>query len=79
MRRTTIRVPIENVYIKEPFMLRLAKILGVGCVITLGYLIFMVVAIEFVVGCGERTYHADGTWRTNECVFIPYEPVEGRW
>lgn len=79
MRRTTIRVPIENVYVKEPFLQRFAKLAGVASLIVLGYLVFMVVAIEFVVGCGERTYFPDGTWKTNECVFIPYESVRGTW
>lgn len=79
MRRTTIRVPIENVYVKEPLVVRLLKLLGVGIAITVGYLMVMLVLIEFMAGCGERTYHADGTWETNECVFIPYEPVRGTW
>lgn len=35
--------------------------------------------VEWVVGCGEPIYHADGTFITGECVFIPHEPVTGAW
>jgi hypothetical protein len=31
--------------------------------------------LEFMVGCGETTYHADRTYTTNECLFIPYTPL----
>jgi hypothetical protein len=37
------------------------------------------VLIEWAVGCGEITYHADGTWVTNECVFIPHKQARGEW
>jgi hypothetical protein len=40
---------------------------------------FAVVIIEMAVGCGEPIYHADGTYVTGECVFIPYTPVSGKW
>ena len=39
------------------------------------YTMILLVVFEFMVGCGEKTYHADGTWTTNECLFIPYTPV----
>jgi hypothetical protein len=35
--------------------------------------------LEFVVGCGETTYHANHTYTTNECLFVPYTPTSGRW
>ena len=35
--------------------------------------------LEFSVGCGATTYHADHTYTTNECIFIPYTPTSGRW
>ena len=40
---------------------------------------FVVVLLEWSVGCGETTYYGDGTWRTNECVFINHEVKEGKW
>jgi len=40
---------------------------------------FAMVLIEWLVGCGEREYFADGTWRTIECVFQDNEIHEGRW
>lgn len=49
----------------------------------LGFIVFIAMislcALEFVIGCGETTYHADRTYTTNECLFIPYTPVDGRW
>ena len=41
--------------------------------------IISLMVLEFMVGCGETTYHADRTYTTNECLFIPYTPVDGRW
>ncbi len=40
---------------------------------------FAVMLMEFAVGCGEVTHFADGTWRTNECLFYPHDIQEGRW
>jgi len=42
-------------------------------------LLIMVVMLEWVVGCGEVTYLPDGTWHTNECLFIPHEQKTGTW
>ena len=41
--------------------------------------IMCLMAMEFVVGCGQVTYHANHTYTTNECLFIPYTPTTGRW
>lgn len=39
----------------------------------------VIVMLEWSVGCGEVTYYGDGTWRTNECVFIDNPIKEGKW
>jgi len=36
-------------------------------------------ALEWVIGCGEVTYFADGSWATNECVLLPSAEASGRW
>ena len=39
-------------------------------------------ALELIVGsvgCGEVTYHADGTWTTNESAFLPHKQARGEW
>jgi len=38
-----------------------------------------VLIVEWLSGCGEVEYFADGTWRTYDCVFVPYEVEEGIW
>ena len=42
-------------------------------------LLITVVMLEWIVGCGEVTYLPDGTWHTNECLFIPHEQKTGTW
>jgi len=37
------------------------------------------VLANWLIGCGEPQYHADGTYLTGECIGIPYEPKQGRW
>ena len=78
MRRTTIRVPAKP-YIPVPWHIRVLKALGYITAGIIMYAMILLVVFEFMVGCGERTYHADGTWITNECLFIPYTPVSGKW
>ena len=46
------------------------------CVISLT---ITIVLVEFLAQCGEKTYYEDGTWETNECVFIPYTTTTGTW
>ncbi len=41
--------------------------------------LFGVVVLEWLVGCGEVTYFADGTWRTNECLFQERPITTGTW
>ena len=78
MRRTTIRVPAVP-YVRKPLWERFLIAMGYLAIGTIGYAVFMLAIFEFMVGCGEKTYHMDGTWTTNECLFIPYEPVKGTW
>ena len=42
-------------------------------------LVVGIMIIEWLAGCGEATHFADGTWVTNECLFIPYETTSGNW
>ena len=65
--------------IRKSWVDTLMKVIGYGTCILLAYAVFTVAIVEFMVGCGERTYYPNGTWETNECVFIPYEPVKGEW
>ena len=53
-------------------------VLGVIMCALIG-MFFAGVLIEWLAGCGEREYFADGTWRTIECVFQDNEIYEGRW
>ncbi len=54
------------------------RYLGLLSFIVFSAMVFLMV-LEFVVGCGETTYYANGTYTTNECLFIPYTPTSGRW
>jgi len=42
-------------------------------------LVLVLLMIEFMVGCGEKTYHKDRTWETNACVFLPHKVKTGEW
>ena len=42
-------------------------------------LVVGIMIVEWLVGCGEPTYFADGTWTTNECLFVPYQITSGNW
>lgn len=56
-----------------------------GALITAGLatmgLLFPVMIIEWLAGCGEVFYYGDGTWQTGQCVFMDsLHPVrEGVW
>ena len=41
--------------------------------------LFSVVLLEWLVGCGEVTYFADGTWKSNECLFQDRPITTGTW
>lgn len=47
--------------------------------ILLAATLFAGVLLEWVAGCGEITYYPDGTWQTNECLFIDNEIKTGTW
>lgn len=42
-------------------------------------LLITIIVMEWLVGCGEKTYHRNGTWITGECLFVPYEVTHGYW
>lgn len=77
IRRTKIDIPFD--YERPPLRVRVAKALGYISIAIIAYAIILLAVFEFMVGCGSTTYNADGTYYTNECLFIPYTPVEGRW
>jgi hypothetical protein len=39
----------------------------------------VLILVEWLVGCGEPIYSADGAWRTGECLFLSAAPATGRW
>jgi hypothetical protein len=39
----------------------------------------LLITIEWIAGCGEPVYSADGTWRVGECVFLSSSAATGRW
>jgi hypothetical protein len=53
--------------IRTPWWQRVAAILSVLAVTTLG----AIVLVEWAVGCGETYIDAKGVTHANECVFIP--------
>lgn len=72
----TTTTPVKRV---QDILIECMKTLFVmSTCVTLGILIFIVI-LEFTVGCGEKTYYADGTWQTNQCVFIAHDQAKGRW
>ncbi len=42
-------------------------------------LLIGVIFLEWMVGCGQVTYFADGTWATNECIWAGREMQTGTW
>lgn len=48
-------------------------------VLVAGSALLAIVLLESLSGCGERTYFQNRTWVTGECLFIPYESINGRW
>jgi hypothetical protein len=41
--------------------------------------VVILILVEWLVGCGEPIYSADGAWRTDECLFLSAAPATGRW
>lgn len=77
INRTKIDIPFD--YERPSLKVRIAKALGYISIGIITYAVILLAAFEFMVGCGTTTYNADGTYYTNECLFVPYTPVEGRW
>ena len=77
MKRTKLYIPAP---LPSPTLAqRVIKALGYISLGIIVYMLIIVLAFEFMAGCGEKTYHADGTWETNSCLFIPYTPTKGTW
>ncbi len=76
IRRTKIYIPTPP---KENYLVKYVRWFGYFILGLLCYAVFMIAILEFARGCGETTYYADRTWETNDCIFIPYEPVSGTW
>ena len=57
----------------------IVRALGATALAALFSALVALVLIEWAVGCGEITYHADGTWTTNECAFLPHKQARGEW
>lgn len=55
------------------------KFIGSTCVLAICILFFVAVAAEFAVGCGEKEYFSDHTWKTKNCLFISSKTRYGRW
>ena len=76
IRRTKIYIPTPQ---PTNYLAKYVRWFGFFILGLLCYAVFMIAILEFAVGCGETTYYADRTWTTNDCIFIPYEPVSGTW
>tara|TARA_B100000073_G_scaffold143452_1_gene118043 strand:+ start:796 stop:1050 length:255 start_codon:yes stop_codon:yes gene_type:complete len=63
----------------DNMLLEKLKAIGVFIMFVLAIHLIMLVFIEFMAGCGTKTYYNDGTWETMPCVFIPYETTTGTW
>ena len=66
--------PPQKIYFSRTIDL----VLGVILCGAIGTLLAMVL-LEWIVGCGEVTYFADGTWITNECLFQDNKISKGTW
>lgn len=60
-------------------MFEILKFIASTCIFAICILFFMAVAAEFAVGCGEKEYFSDHTWKSKSCLFIDAETVYGRW
>ena len=58
---------------------KLMSNLYMGLAIFLVAILMAVVVLELLVGCGEVTYLADGTWKSNECLFQTTNILTGTW
>ena len=73
------KIKIQPMHYPESIHMKIAKFLliafaTIGCAI-----LFSVIFIEWMAGCGEVTYFADRTWVTNECVFQDNTIQRGTW
>jgi len=77
MRRRKIYIPAD--YELESRWIRILRIIGYMAIGIVAYMTIILVAMEWMAGCGETFYYADRTWKTGECIFIPYETKSGTW
>jgi hypothetical protein len=59
-------------------MKRFWNALGSLILIAIGSAMISIVLINWMIGCGETFYNADGSWETGSCFLIPYEPVRSQ-
>lgn len=66
---------------RAQFWLTIARGAGIVAFASAFALLFAVMSIEWLVGCGEVFYYGDGTWQTGQCVFMDtLHPVKsGTW
>ena len=54
------------------------QFIGYAMVTAIGGIGISFVLVNFLIGCGEPIYHPDGSWKTGECVGIPYQSVRSQ-
>lgn len=78
-----MRIHRTKLYVPTPtpvnYFTKYLRWFGIFIVGIMLYATIIIAIIEFMGGCGEKTYFADRTWTTNDCIFIPYEPTSGTW
>jgi hypothetical protein len=78
LRELIIKIrPNVSKYNKPPSNI-LPKLFGILAIFLVAML-FVVIVLELLVGCGEVSYLADGTWKTNECIFQHTDILTGTW
>jgi len=78
LRELIVRIrPNVSKYRNPPSKL-LPKLFGILVMVLIAVLMAVIV-LELLVGCGEVTYLADGTWKSNECIFQHTDILTGTW
>jgi len=80
LQEIKVRPNVSNIYEDtETISSKLIKYSLMTIAMCLVGAIMGVVVLEWLVGCGEVTYFADGTWRSNECLFQDRPITTGTW
>jgi hypothetical protein len=74
--RPRVSAPLQN---EETISSKLIKYTLTTLAMVLMSALFGVVLLEWIAGCGEVTYFADGTWKSNECLFQDRPITTGTW